>query len=159
MVHASASRIATVVIATAMLTACSGGSQGSATPEPATPGPVSTRVCSGYTAVQQAADDLRSQPLDVTAPPEAVQQQLASLSGKAVTLKAGLDRLAAVSDGPVAAAVGAVNQEADALQESLAEARYNARETVGPKVTKVKSALDAAYTDLTASLDGVCPAG
>ena len=159
MVHASASRIATVVLATAMLAACSGGSQGSATPQPVTPGPVSTRVCNGYTAVQRAADDLRSEPLDVTAPPEEVQQQLASLSGKAIALRASLDRLAAVSDGPVAAAVGAMNQKADALQESLTEARYNALETVGPKVTKAKSALDAAYTDLTTSLDAVCPAG
>ena len=153
----TARRIAPVLAALALaVTGCSGESADE-TPSPAQS--ADGELCSGYSDLQKAVEDLKATPLDTTGTPEAVQAQVAALEAKAATVKADLNRLSAVSDGPAAAAIGEMNQKADALRESLTQAKADAQEEMGPKITQAQEELNSAYTDLTAKLDAVCPTG
>lgn len=153
----TARRIAPVLAALALaVTGCSGESADE-TPSPAQS--ADAELCSGYSDLQKAVEDLKATPLDTTGTPEAVQAQVAALEAKAATVKADLNRLSAVSDGPAAAAIGEMNQKADALRESLTQAKADAQEEMGPKITQAQEELNSAYTDLTAKLDAVCPTG
>lgn len=153
-----ARRIAPVLAALALaVTGCSGESADE-TPSPAQA--ADAELCSGYSDLQKAVEDLKAAtPLDTTGTPEAVQAQVAALEARAATVKADLNRLSAVSDGPAAAAIGEMNQKADALRESLTQAKADAQEEMGPKITQAQEELNSAYTDLTAKLDAVCPTG
>ena len=120
-------------------------------------GSVNAEVCEGYADLQKAVEDLRSDPIDPSATTEQIQEKAVELSAKSETVKASLSRLSALSDGPVAAAVGEMNMKADALNESLTEAAANAQESMGPKITEAQTELNAAYDDMTEVLDEKCP--
>ncbi|HET6967172.1 MAG TPA: hypothetical protein VFI44_02790 [Ornithinibacter sp.] len=148
-------RIAPVLVALALVVTGCGGESDDETPSPAQS--ANAELCDGYTALQKAVDDLKATPLDTTGTPEEVQAQVAVLQEKAATVKADLNRISALSDGPVAAAVGEMNQKADALRESLTQAKADAQEEMGPKITAAQQELDAAYAEVTTTLDEACP--
>lgn len=154
----TARRIAPALVALALAFGVAGCGDDSADDETPSPGQsANAELCEGYTALQKAVDDLKATPLDTTGTPEEVQAQVAALSEKAATVKADLNRISAVSDGPVAAAIGEMNQKADALRESLTQAKAEAQEEMGPKITAAQEELNSAYAEVTTKLDEVCP--
>lgn len=159
MSRTAARRIAPALAALALAFGVAGCGEDPADETPSPGQTTNAELCDGYTALQKAVDDLKATPLDTTGTPEEVQAQVAELEGKAATVKADLNRLSAVSDGAVAAAIGEMNMKADALRESLTKAKAEAQEELGPKITEAQTALDTAYTDLSTKLDEVCPAG
>ena len=107
--------------------------------------------------LQKSVEDLRSTPLKTSGTLEEIQASAAALEPKAETVKADLNRLSAISNGPVAAAIGEMNMKADALKASLTEAKANAQESMGPKITEAQTQLQASYADVTKALDAACP--
>ena len=149
--------IVPALVAVALLAGCGDDSSDDTATGAASPGEsVSAEVCEGYADLQKAVEDLRSDPIDPSASAEEIQAKAAELSGKAATVKASLSRLSALSDGPVAAAVGEMNMKADELNESLTLAAAEAQETMGPKITEAQTELNAAYDDVTEVLDERC---
>ena len=150
-------RVTPVLVALVLAAGCAGASDDDGT-ETASPGQDrSSVVCDGYSQLKTAVEDLRATPLDTTGTVDEVQAQLDELGDKAATVKAGLDKLSAVSDGPAAAAVGEMNEKADALRESLTEAKADAQESLGPEITEAQAELNASYDEVTSAFDEECP--
>jgi hypothetical protein len=155
----AARHIAPALIALALLAGCGDDSSDATSDSAASPAQgQDSALCTGYAELQKAVEDLRSDPIDPSATPEEVQQQAAEMSAKAASVKASLSKLSALSDGPVAAAVGEMNMKADELRESLTEAAASAQESMGPKITEAQTELNAAYDDVTEAIDEKCPA-
>lgn len=98
----------------------------------------SGEACSAF-AELKTSTDLKSTPLDTSGTRVQIAAQAADLGVKAATVKANISRLSALSDGPVAAAVGELNKKADALSESLTLAVADGQEEIGPKITAAQS--------------------
>lgn len=120
---------------------------------------VSGEACSAFAELKTSVEDLKSTPLDTSGTRAQIAAQAADLGVKAATVKANISRLSALSDGPVAAAVGELNEKADALSESLTLAVADGQEEIGPKITAAQSELDAAFSDVSTKVDAICPAG
>lgn len=152
-------RLAPALVALALaVSGCSGTSTDETTDATPSPGQsVNAELCSGYADLQKSVADLKANPLDTTGTPEEIQAQVAALGVKAATVKDNLGKVSALSDGPVGAAVGAMNQKADALSESLTLAVAQGKEEIGPKITAAQEELNTAYAEVTAKLDAVCP--
>ena len=159
MTRTAARRLAPALVALTLAVVVTGCGDDPADETPTAGQNASAELCDGYTALQKSVDDLKATPLDTTGTPEEVQAQVAALSEKAATVKADLNKVSALADGPVAAAIGEMNQKADALRESLTQATADAQEELGPKVTAAQQELDAAYGEVSTKLDEVCPAG
>jgi hypothetical protein len=52
-----------------------------------------------------------------------------------------------------------MNMKADALSESLTLAVAEGQEDIGPKITAAQEELTAAFDDVSAKAEAVCPAG
>lgn len=151
-------RVTPVLVALVLAAGCAGASDDENDTETASPGQGrSSVVCDGYSQLKTAVEDLRATPLDTTGTADEIQAQLDELGDKAATVKAGLDKLSTVSDGPGAAAVGAMNEKADALRESLTEAKADAQESLGPEITEAQNELNASYDEVTSAFDKECP--
>lgn len=138
-----------------------GGCSGDAEPEtsaPAASPSANAALCDGFGELETSVDDLKAEPLDLNGTPEEVQAAAAELGIKAAEIKTKLLQLSALSDGPVAAAIGEMNQKADALRESLILAAAESKEELGPKITAAQEELDTAFADVTAKVDSVCGA-
>ncbi len=159
--RSTARRTAPALVALALALTVGGCSGETETPteSPAPGQSANAALCEGFDQLQKSVDDLKSEPLDVTGTKEEVQAQAVELSAKAATVKAQLSTLSALSDGPVAAAVGEMNMKADALSESLTLAVAEGQEEIGPKITAAQEELNTAYADVTAKVETVCPAG
>ena len=153
--RSTARRIAPALVALALVAGCAGETDDDASS--GSGGSVNAQVCSGYADLQKSVEDLRSTPLRTSGTLEEIQASAAALEPKAAKLKADLNRLSAISNGPVAAAIGEMNVKADALKESLTEAKADAQESMGPKITEAQTQLQASYADVTKALDAACP--
>ena len=156
MTRTPARRMAPVLVALALALGVAGCGEDPAEETPTAAQSGNAELCSGYEELQSAVDDLKATPLDTTGTPEEVQAQLVALQEKALTVKAGLTKISALSTGPVAAAVGEMNQKADALSESLTQAAADKQEDLGPKVTAAQDELNEAYGEVTTQLDEAC---
>lgn len=119
----------------------------------------SGEACSAFAELKTSVEDLKAEPLDTSGTRVEIAAQVAELGVKAATVKANISRLSALSDGPVAAAVGELNMKADALSESLTLAVADGQEEIGPKVTAAQTELDSAFSDVSTKIDALCPAG
>lgn len=151
----TALRIAPAIVALALAVSGCSGESADETPSPGQS--ANEKVCEGYSDLQKSVDDLKATPLDTTGTLEEIQAQAGPLSAKAATVQGYLTKLSAVSDGPVAAAIGEFNKKADALKESLTVEVTDAQEDIGPKITAAQEELTASYAALSTELDKVCP--
>lgn len=157
--RSTARRTAPALVALALALVVGGCSE-EAEPEAPAPGQsANAELCDGFAELEESVTDLKAEPLDLTGTPEEVQAQVAALGIKAAEVKAKLSTLSALSDGPVAEAVGEMNMKADALSESLTLAVAEGQEDIGPKITAAQDELNTAFADVTAKVDDVCPAG
>ena len=155
----AARHIVPALVAVALLGGCGDDSSDTTTDGAASPAEsVNAQVCEGYAELQKAVEELRADPVDPSASVEEIQAKSIELTEKTATVKASLSKLSALSDGPVAAAVGEMNMKADELRESLTLAAAETKESMGPKITEAQTELNAAYEDVTAALDEKCPA-
>lgn len=157
-----ATRHLVVVAALGMLAGCASGGSTTETTAAVAPSSVSSstraELCTAYGSLKTSFGDLASAPLDDSATAEQYQQQVQDLQGRADTVKDDLATMQRESDGgPADAVIGALNEKADALSESLTEAVAGAQSEVGPKVTAAQAELETAYTKVTTTMDKLCP--
>ena len=98
--RSTARRIAPALVALALVAGCAGATDDDASS--GSGGSVNAQVCSGYADLQKSVEDLGSTPLRTSGTLEEIQASAAALEPKAAKLKADLNRLSAISNGPVA---------------------------------------------------------
>lgn len=155
--RSTARRTAPALVALALALVVGGCSEET---EPETPSPAASanaELCDGFAELEESVADLTAEPLDVTGTKEEVQAAVAAKGVRAAEIKAKLSTLSALSDGPVAEAVGEMNMKADALSESLTLALAEGQEEIGPKITAAQEELSTAYADVTAKVETLCP--
>ena len=67
-----------------------------------------------------------------------------------------LDQIQRVSEGRLDTAIANARLSVDEMRESLIVARYDAAETLGPKITEAQANLRAAYAPVASALDTQC---
>lgn len=118
--------------------------------------PADQDLCAQYADVKAAVEELRSEGLQ-TENAEEFQASVDDLRKRADVVRDELDQLQRVSEGRLDTAIGLARQRAAEMRESLAVARYEAAETLGPQITAAQEDLDQAYAQLTQRLDTQCP--
>ena len=76
---------------------------------------------------------------------------------KADKVRDTLDQVQRVSEGRLDTAIANARLSVDELRESLIVARYDAAETLGPKITEAQANLKEAYAPVASALDTQCP--
>jgi outer membrane murein-binding lipoprotein Lpp len=133
-----------VLLATALLGGCGGAD------------PARQDLCARYDDVKAAVGDLEAAPALDTANADAVQQQVDALRLQADKLRDTLDQLQRVSEGRLDTVIANARLSVDAMRESLIVARYDAAETLGPKITEAQANLRKAYAPVASALDTQC---
>lgn len=118
----------------------------------------SAALCSSFASLKTDAADLVSTKVDTSGTPEQVQQQVDDLAAKADKVRDDLNTMMMESQGgPAAAVIGALNQKADALKEELTQAKADAAEELGPKITAAQEEISTALEPVTAAVGTLCP--
>jgi ATP-dependent Clp protease ATP-binding subunit ClpA len=119
--------------------------------------PAGQDLCARFADVQAAVEDLEAAPALDTANADAVQQQVDALRLQADKVRDTLDQVQRVSEGRLDTAIANARLSLDELRESLIVARYDAAETLGPKITEAQANLKEAYAPVASALDTQCP--
>lgn len=138
-----ACRLTTVLLAAALLTGCGAD-------------PAGQDLCARYDDLKTAVGDLEASPPLDTANAEAVQQQVDALRLRADKVRDTLDQVQRVSEGRLDTVIANARLSVDAMRESLIVARYDAAETLGPKITEAQADLKKAYAPVASALDTQC---
>ena len=85
-----------------------------------------------------------------------MQQQVDALRLQADKVRDTLDQVQRVSEGRLDTAIANARLSVDEMRESLIVARYDAAETLGPKITEAQENLRAAYAPVASALDTQC---
>jgi hypothetical protein len=136
-------RVTPVAIASLLLTGCAAD-------------PAGQDLCARYADVEAAVGELRAAAPLETANAEQVQQQVDAIRLQADKVRDTLDQLQRVSEGRLDTMIANARLSVDAMRESLIVARYDAAETLGPKITEAQEDLRAAYAPVAAALDTQC---
>ena len=120
--------------------------------------PAGQDLCARFADVQAAVEDLEAAPPLDTANADAVQQQVDALRLQADRVRDTLDQIQRVSEGRLDTVIANARLSVDAMRESLIVARYDAAESLGPKITEAQANLKAAYAPVAAALDTQCSA-
>lgn len=142
--RSSGLRIAPAVIVVVLLTGCATD-------------PASQDLCGQYADVQAAVEELRAAPPLATDNAEDLKASVDELRLRADKVRDQLDQLQRVSEGRLDTAIGLLRQRAVELDESLTVAKYEAAESLGPRVTEARDEVALAYTQLSRLLDAQCP--
>ena len=119
--------------------------------------PASQDLCARYTDLKAAVAELRAAPqLDGTNA-EVLEGQVDEMRLQADKVRDALDQIQRVSEGRLDTAIGNARASIDDLRESLIVARYDAAETLGPRIAEAQANLSAAYAPVAARLDTQCP--
>lgn len=119
--------------------------------------PADQDLCARYTDLKAAVADLRAAPrLDGT-DAEVLQGQVDEMRLQADKVRDALDQIQRVSEGRLDTAIGNARASVDDMRESLIVARYDAAETLGPRIAEAQANLSAAYAPVAARLDTQCP--
>ena len=137
-------RLALVALASFLLTGCGVD-------------PASQDLCARYADLKAAVADLRAAPSLEGTDAEALQAQVDAMRLQADKVRDTLDQIQRVSEGRLDTAIASARASIDDMRESLIVARYDAAETLGPKITEAQANLRAAYAPVAASLDTQCP--
>jgi len=143
MSRSSWARLAPVAIASLLLAGCGAD-------------PAGQDLCARYADLKAAVGDLRAAPQIDTSNAEAVQQQVDAMRLKADKLRDTLDQIQRVSEGRLDTVIANARLSVDELRESLIVARYDAAETLGPKITQAQANLRTAYAPVASALDTQC---
>ena len=139
-------RLAAVLLAAALLGGCGGAD------------PARQDLCARYDDLKAAVGDLEADPSPDTANADEVQQQVDALRLQADKVRDTLDQVQRVSEGRLDTVIANARLSVDAMRESLIVARYDAAESLGPKITEAQANLKAAYAPVAAALDTQCSA-
>lgn len=137
-------RLASVLLAAGLLAGCSAD-------------PAGQDLCARYGDLKAAVGDLEAAPRLDSTKVDAVQQQVDALRLQADRVRDTLDQVQRVSEGRLDTAIANARLSVDEMRESLIVARYDAAETLGPKLTEAQANLREAYAPLAAALDTQCP--
>ena len=120
--------------------------------------PAGQDLCARFADLQAAVDDLEAAPPIDTTNADAVQQQVDALRLQADKVRDTLDQIQRVSEGRLDTVISNARLSVDEMRESLIVARYDAAETLGPKITEAQANLREAYAPVAAALDTQCSA-
>jgi outer membrane murein-binding lipoprotein Lpp len=137
-------RLALVAIAPLLLAGCSAD-------------PAGQDLCARYADLKAAVGDLEAAPRLRSTNVEEVQKQVDAVRLKADKVRDTLDQVQRVSEGRLDTAIANARLSLDELRESLIVARYDAAETLGPKITEAQANLKEAYAPVASALDTQCP--
>lgn len=138
-----AQRLTAALLAAALLSGCGADRAGQ-------------DLCGRYDDLKAAVGDLEAAPPLDTAKADAVQQQVDALRLQADKVRDTLDQVQRVSDGRLDTVIANARLSVDAMRESLIVARYDAAETLGPKITEAQADLKKAYAPVASALDTQC---
>ncbi len=141
--RSSWTRLAPVAIASVLLAGCGVD-------------PASQDLCARYADLTAAVGDLRAAPELDTTDAAALQKQVDAMRLQADKVRDTLDQVQRVSEGRLDTAIANARLRVDEMRETLTVARYDAAETLGPKITEAQDNLRAAYAPLAAALDTQC---
>jgi hypothetical protein len=133
-----------VLLATALLGGCGGAD------------PARQDLCARYDDLKAAVGDLEAAPSLDRVNADAVQQQVDALRLQADKVRDTLDQVQRVSEGRLDTVIANARLSLDAMRESLIVARYDAAETLGPKITEAQANLREAYAPVASALDTQC---
>ena len=136
-------RLAAVLLVAVLLTGCGAD-------------PARQDLCARYDDLKAAVGDLEASPPLDTANAEAVRQQADALRLRADKVRDTLDQVQRVSEGRLDTVIANARLSVDAMRESLIVARYDAAETLGPKITEAQANLREAYAPVASALDTQC---
>ena len=103
--------------------------------------PADQDLCARYTDLKAAVADLRAAPrLDGT-DAEVLQGQVDEMRLQADKVRDALDQIQRVSEGRLDTAIGNARASVDDMRESLIVARYDAAETLGPRIAEAQANL------------------
>ena len=136
-------RLAAVLVTLALLAGCGAD-------------PADQDLCARYADLRAAVEDLEAAPSLDTANADAVRQQVDALRLQADKVRDTLDQVQRVSEGRLDTAIATARSSVDEIRESLIVARYDAAETLGPKITEAQANLRAAYAPVASALDTQC---
>ncbi|MFL6150970.1 MAG: hypothetical protein ACJ72B_01190 [Ornithinibacter sp.] len=136
-------RLATVLLTAALLAGCGAD-------------PAGQDLCARYDDVKKAVGGLEAAPALDTANADAVRQQVDALRLQADKVRDTLDQIQRVSEGRLDTVIANARLSVDAMRESLIVARYDAAETLGPKITEAQANLREAYAPVASALDTQC---
>lgn len=118
--------------------------------------PAGQDLCARYSDLASAVEDLRAAPRIDPSTAVAVQEQVDAVRLEADRVRDTLDQVQRVSEGRLDTAIANARLSVDAMRESLIVARYDAVETLGPKITQAQADLREAYAPLASALDVQC---
>ncbi len=118
--------------------------------------PAGQDLCARYDDLKAAVEDLRAAPPIDTTNVDEVQQQVDALRLQADKVRDTLDQIQRVSEGRLDTAIANARLSVDEMRESLIVARYDAAETLGPKITEAQANLREAYAPVASALDTQC---
>jgi outer membrane murein-binding lipoprotein Lpp len=137
-------RLATVLLAAGLLAGCGAAD------------PAGQDLCARYDDLAAAVEDLEAAPPLDTSNADAVQQQVDALRLQADKVRDTLDQVQRVSEGRLDTAIANARLSVDEMRESLIVARYDAAETLGPKITEAQANLREAFAPVASALDTQC---
>ena len=141
--RSSWTRLAPVAVAALLLAGCGAD-------------PAGQDLCARYADLKAAVGDLRAAPQIDPTNAEAVQQQVDAMRLQADKVRDTLDQVQRVSEGRLDTAIANARLRVDEMRESLIVARYDAAETLGPKITEAQANLAEAYAPVASALDTQC---
>ena len=136
--------LAAVLLAAGLLAGCSSAD------------PAGQDLCARYDDLKSAVGDLEAAPRLDTADAAAVQKQADALRLQADKVRDTLDQVQRVSEGRLDTMIATARLSVDAMRESLIVARYDAAETLGPKITEAQANVREAYAPVASALDAQC---
>jgi len=136
--------LAAVLLAGALLAGCSSAD------------PAAQDLCARYDDLKSAVGDLEAAPRLDTTDAAAVQKQADALRLQADKVRDTLDQVQRVSEGRLDTMIATARLSVDAMRESLIVARYDAAETLGPKITEAQANVREAYAPVASALDAQC---
>lgn len=118
--------------------------------------PASQDLCARYADFQKASGELSSAPPLEGTDAEQLQQQVDALRLQADKVKDTLDQIQRVSEGRLDTAIANARLRVDEMRESLVVAKYDAAETLGPKITQAQDNLRNAVAPVVGALATQC---
>ena len=118
--------------------------------------PAGQDLCARYADLREAVEDIDAAPAPDAANADAVRQHVDGLRLQADKVRDTLDQVQRVSEGRLDTAIANARLSVDEMRESLIVARYDAAETLGPRLSEARANLRQAYAPVAAALDTQC---